>query len=269
MLELFGLGRHARLFGEGVEPLTIAGAVSEAAAAETGLPPERRFGRLADGPAMALGLGATDESLISVIAGTWGLNQLSSRTPITDGSISAPIFGPRPGEFVLTDAGPTSASAFEWLVNSVLAPRRCEPPQPRRAVRFLQRRSIVRAAGRRHPYFLPYLNGRLDQPEARGCLIGLSSWHGLPDIIRAVYEGVAFEHCGHIDRLLMRPPAAARRPVCGRRRPQPAVARDFRLGNRPAARTRARRTSSEPWGRRSSRRPASGSIPTSKQRLRR
>ena len=29
---------------------------------------------------MALGLGATDESVISVIAGTWSLNQLATRT---------------------------------------------------------------------------------------------------------------------------------------------------------------------------------------------
>ena len=74
----------------------------------------------ADGPAMALGLGATDESLISVIAGTWSLNQLATRTPVTDGSVSAVIAGPRAGEFVLTDGSPTSASAFEWFVDSVL-----------------------------------------------------------------------------------------------------------------------------------------------------
>ena len=52
------------------------------------------------------------------------------------------------------------------------------------------------------PDFLPYLNGRLDQPEARGGFIGLASWHGLPEMIRAIFEGVAFEHCWHIDRLL-------------------------------------------------------------------
>ena len=96
--------------------------MTEKAALETGLlagtPVSAGY---ADGPAMALGLGATDESLISVISGTWGLNQLASRIPITDGSISAPIIGPRVGEFILTDAGPTSASAFEWFIDSVVA----------------------------------------------------------------------------------------------------------------------------------------------------
>ena len=117
----FGLGRHANLFGDGVEPLTIAGAVTTRAAAETGLAAGTPVSAgYADGPAMALGLGATDENLISVIAGTWGLNQLSTRKPSTEGSVAAVIAGPRPGEFVLTDAGPTSASAFEWFVDSVL-----------------------------------------------------------------------------------------------------------------------------------------------------
>ena len=121
----FGLGRHARLFGEGVEPLTIAGAVTERGRGRNGLAAGTPVSAgYADGPAMALGLGATDENLISVIAGTWGLNQLATKAPATDGCLTAVIAGPRLGDFVVTDASPTSASAFEWLVNSVLVPRR-------------------------------------------------------------------------------------------------------------------------------------------------
>src|SRR5271165_3713906 len=202
-LDPFGLGRYARLFGDGVEPLTVAGAVTERAAAETGLvagtPVSAGY---ADGPAMALGLGATDESLISVISGTWGLNQLASSTPITDGSISAPIMGPRAGEFILTDAGPTSASAFEWFVDSVVA-RADGGRRDRDALfDFCNREVAQTRASDAIPYFLPYLNGRLDQPDARGSFIGLASWHGLPEMVRAIYEGVAFEHRGHIEHLL-------------------------------------------------------------------
>jgi L-xylulokinase len=211
-LDVFGLGGYARLFGDGVEPMTIAGAVTGKAAAETGLAAGTPVSAgYADGPAMALGLGATDESLISVIAGTWGLNQLATRAPATDGSMAAVIAGPRPGEFVLTDAGPTSASAFEWFVDSVLG-RADASRRGREALFDLCNEEVLRArADGDVPYFLPYLNGRLEQPEARACFIGLASWHGLPEMVRAVYEGVAFEHCGHIDHLLSgreRPSAA-------------------------------------------------------------
>ncbi|HEY5205773.1 MAG TPA: FGGY-family carbohydrate kinase [Roseiarcus sp.] len=203
VLEDFGLAKYARLFGEGAEPLTIVGAVSEQAAAETGLASGTPVSAgYADGPAMALGLGAIDESLISVIAGTWGLNQLSSRTPTTDGSVSAPILGPRPGDFVLTDAGPTSASALEWLVDSILS-RTDGSRRSREAMFDFCNEEVLRAHGAEAlPYFLPYLNGRLNEPDARGCFIGLASWHGLPEVIRAVYEGVAFEHRAHVDHLL-------------------------------------------------------------------
>jgi L-xylulokinase len=213
VLDHLGLGRYAALLGETLEPLTVAGSVTHEAAAETGLiagtPVSAGY---ADGPAMALGLGATDESVISVISGTWGLNQIASSAPITDGSISAPIVGPRPGEFVLTDAGPTSASAFEWFVDSVIG--RADRSQGGREALFdwcNEEVSRVRA-GDSIPYFLPFLNGRLDRPEARGVFVGLSSWHRLPEMIRAVYEGVAFEHRGHIDHLL-------------KGRPRPRVAR--------------------------------------------
>ncbi len=203
VLDCLGLIRYARLFGEALEPLTIAGAVTEKASSETGLvagtPVSAGY---ADGPAMALGLGATDESLISVISGTWGLNQLASRTPTMDGSISAPIVGPRPGDFILTDAGPTSASALEWFVDSVVA-RADGGRRDRDALfDFCNRQVAATRASDAIPFFLPYLNGRLDQPQARGAFIGLASWHGLPEMIRAVYEGVAFEHRSHIDRLL-------------------------------------------------------------------
>ena len=203
VLEPFGLSRYARLFGEGVEPLTVAGAVTEKAAAETGLAAGTLVSAgYADGPAMALGLGATDESVISVIAGTWGLNQLATSTPATDGTVASVIAGPRPGAFVVTDAGPTSASAFEWFVDSIVGQAELSRRGREALFDFCNEEVLRTRADGDIPYFLPYLNGRLEQPEARACFIGLASWHGLPEMVRAVYEGVAFEHRGHIDHLL-------------------------------------------------------------------
>ncbi len=197
--------------------------MTEKAAAETGLEAGTPVSAgYADGPAMALGLGATDENLLSIISGTWGLNQLASRTPTTDGSISAPIHGPRPGEFILTDAGPTSASAFEWFVDSVVS-RADGGRRDRDALFDFCNKEVARTrAGDATPYFLPYLKGRLDEPQARGCFIGLASWHGLPEMVRAIYEGVAFEHRGHVDHLLngrARPRAARFAGGAARSRP--------------------------------------------------
>jgi len=223
ILDHFGLGRYARLYGEGLEPLTVFGAVTKEAAAATGLiagtPVSTGY---ADGPAMALGLGAIDESLISVIAGTWGLNQLASRVPVKDGSINALILGPRPGEYVLNDAAPTSASTFEWFVDSVVgaADRRLRDRTALFA--FCNEQAAHVGVDPSAPFFLPYVNGRIDQPNARGAFVGLASWHGLPEMIRAVFEGVAFEHRRHIDHVLAgraRPRAARFAGGAARSRP--------------------------------------------------
>ena len=50
---------------------------------------------------MALGLGATDENLISVIAGTWGLNQLATTHP-GDGRIGSRRSSPGRGPATLS-----------------------------------------------------------------------------------------------------------------------------------------------------------------------
>jgi len=212
VLELFGLGRYARLFGEAMEPLTIAGKVSESAAAETGLLAGTAVcAGYADGPSMAIGLGATDEDLISVVSGTWGLNQLASRRPITDGSISAPIVGPRPGEFILIHAAPTSASAFEWFVDSVIGRVDGGRRNREKLFDFCNDEASRTRAEESIPIFLPYLNGRLNDPQAHGTFAGLASWHSIGHMIRAIYEGIAFEHRTHIDHLLCgRRPRAAR-----------------------------------------------------------
>ncbi len=195
-----GLAEHVRLVPPLVEPLVVAGQVTATAAAATGLragtPVSAGF---ADGPAMLLGLGIADDSRLNVIAGTWGLNQLLTRTPTTDGSILGCTLGPRPGEYVLVDGGATSASAFEWFVETI------RPAGPAdRAAQFAWCDAAVAAleCDDAAVYFLPYLNGRLDAPQARGTFVGLSSRQGLPHMARAVFEGVALEHRVHVEALL-------------------------------------------------------------------
>jgi len=223
ILDHFGLGRYARLYGEGLEPLTVFGALTQEAAATTGLvagtPVSTGY---ADGPAMALGLGAIDESLISVIAGTWGLNQLASRIPVKDGSINALIVGPRPGEYVLNDAAPTSAGAFEWFVDSIISAADGGHRDHAALFAFCNEQANLVGDIEAAPYFLPYVNGRIDHPKARGAFVGLASWHGLPQMIRAVFEGVAFEHRRHIDCVLAgRPRPRAARFAGGAARSKP------------------------------------------------
>ncbi len=222
VLDHLGLSPWAPLLSETIETLSIAGGLTTEAAAALGLKAGTPVSAgSADGHAMLLALGVVDETLLTVIAGTWGLNQLATRTPTTDGSILCCSLGPRPGDFVLIDGGPTSASNFEWLVDRVVAPAR---GSAERDAVYAWCNAEVEALPEGGPplFFLPFLNGGVDAPDARGSFIGLSSWHQLPHLIRAVYEGVAFEHRSHIDRLLKgRPAPRAARFAGGAARSRP------------------------------------------------
>lgn len=150
------------------------------------------------------------------------MNQLASRVPVKDGSINALIVGPRPGEYVLNDAAPTSAGTFEWFVDSVVSAADGARRDRAALFAFCNEQATQVGVDQSAPFFLPYVNGRIDQPKARGAFIGLASWHGLPEMIRAVFEGVAFEHRRHIDRVLAdraRPRAARFAGGAARSRP--------------------------------------------------
>ena len=207
VLDHLGLSRWSCLFSEIVETLSRPDGLTAPAAAALGLIAGTPVtAGSADGHAMLLALGIVDETLLNVVAGTWGLNQLATRTPTMDGSILCCTLGPRPGDYVLIDGAPTSASTFEWLVDRVVAPM--HGAGERESLYAWCNDQVAGLPDCGPPvYFLPFINGGMEEPDARGSFIGLSSWHHLPDMIRAVYEGVAFEHRSHIDRLLKGRPA--------------------------------------------------------------
>jgi len=46
--------------------------------------------------------------------------------------------------------------------------------------------------------FLPYLFGSPLNPSASASFVGLRSWHARADVLRAIYEGIAFGHWANI-----------------------------------------------------------------------
>lgn len=234
VLEHLGLTRLQPLFRDTVETLSIPDPLTTDAAAALGL----RLGTpvaagSADGHAMLLALGVVDDTLLNVIAGTWGMNQLATRKPTTDGSILASTLGCRPGDYVLIDGAPTSASTFEWLVDRVVGPARGSVD--RDALYAWCNAQVATLSDDDPPiYFLPYVNGALGNADARGSFVGLSSWHHLPHMIKAVFEGVAFEHRGHVERLIKgRPVPRAVRFAGGAARSRPWLGIFATVLNRP------------------------------------
>ena len=172
-------------------PTAVLGTVTDAAAGETGLPtgtPVLVGG--GDYPVALLGSGVCRPGMASEVAGTSAIVTLVAERPVLDPEISN-VGTPEGnwGAFVLLEAG---GDAARWA-------RRVFHGND------LSYGEILTMAGTAAPgsdslFFLPYLSGeRLGaHRNSRAQFFGLSAGHGLPQMHRAVLEGVAFAVNRHL-----------------------------------------------------------------------
>jgi L-xylulokinase len=175
----------------------IVGRVTAEAASATGLAEGTPVvGGLFDVVASALGSGAVDEGQASIIVGTWSINQVIARKAIPDASIfMTSIFGPERAMAIESSA--TSAANLEWYVRE-LVHRGSEGGDPFGAVNT---RAAAVAPAVDDPYYHPYLYGSRLGAAMRAGFYGIAGWHGEGHLLRALFEGVTFEHKRHIDVL--------------------------------------------------------------------
>lgn len=173
------------------EPIEVLGAVTAAAAAETGLTqgtPVLVGG--ADYPVAVLGSGACRPGDASDVTGTSCILTLIAEAPLLDPEIcNVTMVDGHWGPFVLLETG---GDAMRWA---------------RRAFHegALDYDTIVARAAEAPPgsdglLFMPYLNGeRLGaHRNARAQLFGIGAGHGLAHLHRAVMEGVALAAARHL-----------------------------------------------------------------------
>lgn len=197
LMALYGLpGAEAKL-ARPAQPSEIVGCVTKAAAAATGLAQGTPVvAGLFDVVASALGSGVVAPGQASIITGTWSINQVLSETALHDPSVfMVSAFGPE--RFVSIEASATSAANLEWYVRTFIE-RDGHEGDP-----FAHCNAMVAAVtpAADDPIFHPYLYGSGQSAAARGGFFGLAGWHGEGHVLRALFEGVVFEHRQHIERL--------------------------------------------------------------------
>jgi L-xylulokinase len=218
LFEILGLDDCLRLMPPVIESMTIAGGLTAAAADAMGLKPGVPVSAgCCDNLAIMYGSGVATSEAVVVVSGTWGLHQSFLDKPVTDGSLVICSHGAMPGEYLAIEGSPTSASTLEWFVDTFV--RGHVAPGEGKGVTdaYEDCNAAVAATSCDDPpvYFMPYLNGAIDDAAARGSLIGFSAWHGFGHMVRAVYEGVAFEHRRHMERLLAARPRPAKARFAG------------------------------------------------------
>lgn len=197
LMALYDLGDAMPLLPRLLDPSAVAGRVTRQAAAETGLAEGTPvIAGYFDVVAGAMGAGAVRPGEASIIAGTWSINQVFSREPVTDPTVFM-VSGFGPGRFVNIEASATSAANLEWYVRE-LVERGGHHDDP-----FGHCNAAIGTVSPRpdDPFFHPFLYGSGQGADFRAGFYGLAGWHGEGHLLRALFEGVAFEHRRHVEVL--------------------------------------------------------------------
>lgn len=170
------------------ESQDISARVNEAGAAATGLKVGTPIvGGAGDQPAGGVGNGIVSMGQASLTVGTSGVAYaISDRyAPEPDGRLHT-FCGPIPGTWFHMGVMLSAAGGLRWLHDEL-------SPNVSYDEMNVKAESVPRGA--QGLLFAPYLTGERNphpDPLARGAFVGLTLRHGLPHLIRAVMEGVAF-----------------------------------------------------------------------------
>ena len=181
----FGIPRAS--FPSALAPWTVIGEVLPAIAEQVGLPPHIPvvLGG-ADSQCCVVGAGVLNSNELSDMAGTSTCLNAPVRQPLSDLRIAN--YCHVVPDWWCTELGlNASGAAFEWLA-TLLAP-------PGTAPLFAECEAAARQSppGANGLIFLPYMaDGERFNPALRGGFAGLSLRHGRGDLVRSVFEGVAF-----------------------------------------------------------------------------
>ncbi|AYM64671.1 carbohydrate kinase [Agrobacterium fabrum] len=192
LLSLYGLEDAFAFFPRFVESADIVGQVTREAAGLTGLSEGTPvIGGFFDVVSSAMGSGVINAGEASVIAGTWSINQVFADKPVVSPDVfMVTTFGR--DRYVNIESSATSAANLEWYVHRVRADHGDHA--------FERCNELVGSVPPRadDPFFHPFIFGSRLGAEFRGGFYGLAGWHGEGHMVRALFEGVCFEHRRHI-----------------------------------------------------------------------
>ncbi len=197
LMALYGLSDAISLLPRLIDPTTVAGTLTPKAAAATGLKVGTPvIGGYFDVVSSALGSGVVGAGEASIIAGTWGINQVFSSAPVVDEAVFM-VSGFGRGRFVNIEASATSAANLEWYVRE-LVERGGHHDDP---FGYCNEKLGQITPRMDDPFFHPFLYGSGQGSQFRAGFYGLAGWHSEGHMLRALFEGVMFEHRRHIEVL--------------------------------------------------------------------
>lgn len=206
ILAFFGISRWIDKIPPIINSTEVGGYVDAEAATRTGLVEGTPVvGGTMDVVAGALAAGLTEENELTVITGTWAINEVISSDPKSDSTVFLTDVYPIPGTWLILEGNPNGVSNLDWYIRNVV--RRYLDVFGDRDMSDSQVFELCEhlihdfTPGVEDPFFLPFINGTSIIPDGRAGFVGLTSYHDMRHMVRAVYEGVIFSHMYLIKQL--------------------------------------------------------------------
>lgn len=184
-------------------PIDVVGVVTRLAHLTTGLPEGLPVvAGLHDVDAGAIGAGAVRAGQLAVMAGTWSINEVISDRPKLGKEWFCRAFVDK-GMWMNMSISPASSANLEWFATTLCqaelddARRRGEDPYG-----FVDREIAQTKDTDDLVTFLPFLYGNPLNIDGSATFAGLRAWHHRGHLLRALYEGIAFNHRVHCDPLI-------------------------------------------------------------------
>ena len=180
----------------------IVGGVTQEAARLTGLKPDTPVVSGAhDVDCASVGSGCVNPGDLTMIAGTWSINEVVNDEPTFVEGAACRNFV-EPGLYLNMSASPTSATNLEWFVQR-MCPMEVKYSKEIGASPFAFVNREVEGVMNEEPrvFYHPFLYSSPHGDDATGGFFGLRGWHTRGHLLRALLEGTVFNHKTHVDIL--------------------------------------------------------------------
>ncbi len=183
MIEIVGIKKEqlAQIF----ESYEVVGTILPEVAAELGLSDEVKIiAGAGDNAAGAVGTGTLENGMCSVSLGTSGTVFISTDKFAVDDANAMHSFAHANGKYHFLGCMLSAASSNKWWMDDIIGTKD-----------YAAEQKGITEIGKNNVYYLPYLMGERtphNNPNARGCFLGLSMDTKREDMTLAVMEGVTY-----------------------------------------------------------------------------
>ena len=204
LLKLFGIEEVFNALPPLVHADEIAGYVTKEAAEKSGLKEGTPVvGGFFDINASAIASGVITPDTLCMIAGTWSINEYVRKEPVLDGKVLMNSLFALPEYYLIEESSATSAGNNEWFVKQLLPELRAQAKEEGKNIYEMVNEWVESISPQTFvPVFLPFLMASNVHPNAKASFVGMNISHSRKHLARSVYEGIAFCHRYHVEKLL-------------------------------------------------------------------